>query len=121
MKPISIFLSTTVRILTVSSTALLLSLISMSGASADVATVYNNSCAACHDSGALNAIKKGDSAQWQQLKKQKGMPTLINSVKKGMIQMPAGGLCKKVSDDDKSKSVKCSDEDYRKLIEYMSQ
>ena len=27
---------------------------------ADIATSYNNSCAACHDSGALNAIKKGE-------------------------------------------------------------
>ena len=41
--------------------------------------------------------------------KQKSMPTLIKSVKGGMPQMPAGGLCDK-----------CSDDDYRKLIEYMS-
>ena len=61
------------------------------------------------DSGALNAIKKGDSAKWQQLMKQKSMPALISSVKNGMTQMPAGGLCNN-----------CSDDDYRKLIEYMS-
>jgi cytochrome c5 len=78
-------------------------------AAADIPTVYNNSCAACHDSGALNAIKKGDSASWQQLKQQKGMPALVDSVKNGMIQMPAGGLCNN-----------CDDDDYRKLIEYMS-
>ena len=78
-------------------------------AAADIATIYNDSCAACHNSGALNAIKKGDSAKWQQLKQQKGMPALIKSVKNGMIQMPAGGLCND-----------CSDEDYRQLIEYMS-
>ena len=84
-------------------------MISSAGA-ADIATIYDNSCAACHDSGALNAIKKGDSAKWQQLIKQKSMPTLIKSVKSGMPQMPAGGLCNK-----------CSDDDYRKLIEYMSQ
>nr|WP_225739153.1 c-type cytochrome [Psychrobacter sp. FME13] len=83
----------------------------MTGANAaDIATTYDNSCAACHDSGALNAIKKGDSAKWQQLIEQKSMPTLINSVKGGMIQMPAGGLCDN-----------CSDDDYRKLIEYMSE
>jgi cytochrome c5 len=76
---------------------------------ADIAAIYNDSCAACHNSGALNAIKKGDSAKWQQLKQQKGMPALIKSVKNGMIQMPAGGLCNS-----------CSDEDYRQLIEYMS-
>lgn len=83
----------------------------MAGANAaDIATTYDNSCAACHDSGALNAIKKGDSVKWQQLIEQKSMPTLINSVKGGMIQMPAGGLCDN-----------CSDDDYRKLIEYMSE
>ena len=78
-------------------------------AAADIAMIYNESCAACHNTGALNAIKKGDSAKWQQLKQQKGMPALIKSVKNGMIQMPAGGLCNS-----------CSDEDYRQLIEYMS-
>ena len=76
---------------------------------ADIEKVYAESCAACHDSGALNAIKKGDTDKWQQLIKQKGMPALISSVKNGMIQMPAGGLCEK-----------CSNDDYRKLIEYMS-
>lgn len=76
---------------------------------ADIATIYNDSCAACHDSGALKAIKKGDSVKWQQLIQAKGMPALVKSVKNGMIQMPAGGLC-----------TSCSDEDYAKLIEYMS-
>ncbi|BBI66273.1 hypothetical protein PKHYL_04640 [Psychrobacter sp. KH172YL61] len=45
--------------LTVGSAALLLSGIMISSAgAADIATTYDNSCAACHDSGALNAIKK---------------------------------------------------------------
>ncbi|WP_198334260.1 c-type cytochrome [Psychrobacter namhaensis] len=98
------------RALLSSGAVLLLSSAMMTSAgAADIATTYDNSCAACHDSGALNAIKKGDSAKWQQLIKQKRMPTLINSVKNGMPQMPAGGLCNT-----------CSDDDYRKLIEYMS-
>jgi len=110
MLSISKLLSTSYRAITASSAALLLSGIMISSAgAADIATTYNNSCAACHDSGALNAIKKGDSAKWQQLIKQKSMPVLIKSVKGGMPQMPAGGLCDK-----------CSDDDYRKLIEYMS-
>ena len=99
--------------ITASGAAFFLSVIMVSGASAadvtNITTTYNNSCAACHDSGALNAIKKGDSKKWQQLIQQKTMPTLIKSVKNGMTQMPAGGLCDH-----------CSDEDYRKLIEYMS-
>lgn len=110
MLSITTLFSQTYRILLGSSAAVLLTSVMMTSATAaDIATTYNNSCAACHDSGALNAIKKGDSAKWQQLINQKSMPTLIKSVKNGMTQMPAGGLCNN-----------CSDDDYRKLIEYMS-
>ncbi|GAF62629.1 MULTISPECIES: c-type cytochrome [Psychrobacter] len=110
MVSINALFSQTYRVLVGSGAALLLSSAIMTSANAaDIAATYDNSCAACHDSGALNAIKKGDSAKWQQLIKQKSMPTLINSVKSGMTQMPAGGLCNS-----------CSDDDYRKLIEYMS-
>lgn len=91
-------------------TALGLSMVLISPVSAaDVPTIYKESCAVCHDSGALNAPKKGDKAAWNTIKK-KGMPALVNSVKSGMMQMPAGGLC-----------TDCKDEDYHKLIEYMSQ
>lgn len=79
-------------------------------AAADIATTYHHSCAACHDTGALNAIKKGDSTVWQQRIQQKTLPTLVDSIKGGLIQMPAGGLCDT-----------CSDEEYRQLIEYMSE
>lgn len=110
MVSINALFSHTYRVLVGSGAVLLLSSAIMTSANAaDIAATYDNSCAACHDSGALNAIKKGDSAKWQQLIKQKSMPTLINSVKNGMTQMPAGGLCNS-----------CSDDDYRKLIEYMS-
>ena len=110
MVSINALFSQTYRVLVGSGAVLLLSSAIMTSANAaDIAATYDNSCAACHDSGALNAIKKGDSAKWQQLIKQKSMPTLINSVKSGMTQMPAGGLCNS-----------CSDDDYRKLIVYMS-
>lgn len=110
MLSITTLFSQTYRILLGRSAAVLLTSVMMTSATAaDIATTYDNSCAACHDSGALNAIKKGDSAKWQQLINQKSMPTLIKSVKNGMTQMPAGGLCNH-----------CSDDDYRKLIEYMS-
>lgn len=85
-------------------------------AHADVGKLYSDSCAACHDSGALNAIKKGDTARWNALIQQKGMDALVRSVKVGMIQMPAGGLCKNPTDASKI----CSDNQYRELIEYMS-
>ena len=74
-----------------------------------VANLYNDSCAACHATGALGAPKTGDKATWQRLQSQKGMANLVSSVKNGMPQMPAGGLC---SD--------CSDTQYRQLIEYMA-
>ena len=110
MRSITEFLIKISRILRISIATVLLSTIMISNAAvADTASTYTDSCAACHDSGALNAIKKGDRAKWQQLIQRKGMPALIESVKNGMIQMPAGGLCSS-----------CSDEDYRQLIEYMS-
>ena len=53
------------RFLAASSAALIIGTATIiSAGAADIATSYNNSCAACHDSGALNAIKKGDSAKW---------------------------------------------------------
>ncbi|CAM3538118.1 MAG: cytochrome c5 [Psychrobacter glaciei] len=110
MSAITTLFTKTCRLLIGSGAALVLTTaMTTSASAADIATTYDNSCAACHDSGALNAIKKGDSAKWQQLIQQKGMPALINSVKSGMTQMPAGGLCDN-----------CSNDDYRKLIDYMS-
>lgn len=85
-------------------------------AQADVGSLYNDSCAACHDSGALNAIKKGDTARWNALIQQKGMDALVKSVRVGMIQMPAGGLCKSPTNPKEN----CSDKQYRELIQYMS-
>ena len=74
-----------------------------------VATLYADSCAACHDSGALGAPKTGDKATWQRLQSKKGMTALVNSVKNGMPQMPAGGLC-----------AECTDTQYQQLIDYMT-
>lgn len=74
-----------------------------------VESKYQESCAACHDSGALKAPKTGDTAAWAALKSQKGMPALVDAVKNGGKQMPAGGLCSS-----------CSDADYKALIEYMA-
>ncbi|MDO4441964.1 MAG: c-type cytochrome [Moraxella sp.] len=75
---------------------------------ADTADTYQKSCAACHDSGALNAPKKGDKATWDKLKAQKGMDTLIKNTRQGMPRMPAMGLCQT-----------CSNDDFAQLIEYM--
>lgn len=110
MRSITSVVVRTSRTLGASIATLLLCTTMMGNAvAADIPTIYSDSCAACHDSGALGAPKKGDSAKWQQLIKQKGMPALMKSVKSGMIQMPAGGLC-----------GQCNDEDYRQLIDHMS-
>ncbi|MDO5652346.1 MAG: c-type cytochrome [Moraxella sp.] len=78
-------------------------------ASADVASTYAKTCATCHDSGALNAPKRGDSAKWAALKSQKGVDGLVKSTREGMPQMPAMGLCQS-----------CSNQDFKDLIDYMS-
>lgn len=93
-----------------SKTALVgLALVMASASHADVASTYAKTCATCHDSGALNAPKRGDKATWDRLKSQKGMEGLIKSTKQGMPQMPARGLCQS-----------CSNEDFHALIEYMA-
>lgn len=78
-------------------------------AHADVKSLYEQTCATCHATGALNAPKTGDKAVWQKLKQEKGMDKLVQATKNGMPQMPAGGLCSQ-----------CSNQDFQELIEYMS-
>lgn len=87
-----------------------LSLLLIGGhATADTATLYKKSCGTCHDSGALNAPKKGDKATWQKLKAKKGMDALVKATRQGLPQMPAKGLCQT-----------CTDKEFRELIEYMA-
>lgn len=75
---------------------------------ASVQDKYNKSCAACHNTGAANAPKKGDKAAWAPRLK-KGEAALLNSVKNGFKAMPAKGLC-----------MDCTDADYKALIKFMS-
>jgi cytochrome c5 len=69
---------------------------------------YQRSCFACHSSGAAGAPKTHDVAAWQP-HVDKGMPTMLESVKNGLNAMPATGLC-----------GDCTDEEYIALIEYMA-
>lgn len=69
---------------------------------------YNKSCAACHNTGAAGAPKKGDKAAWAARLK-KGEAKLLASVKNGLNAMPPKGLC-----------MDCTDADYKALIKYMS-
>lgn len=70
---------------------------------------YQASCFACHSTGATGAPKSHDVAAWQP-RLAKGMPALVESVKKGLNAMPPTGLC-----------AKCTDAEYTALIEFMSQ
>lgn len=69
---------------------------------------YQSSCFACHSSGAAGAPKTGDVAAWQP-RMEKGMDTLVQSVKTGLNAMPPTGLC-----------AGCTDDEYKALIEYMA-
>ncbi len=69
---------------------------------------YQNSCFACHSTGAAGAPIAHDEAAWKP-RLEKGMPALLESVKKGFNAMPPTGLC-----------ASCTDGDYTALIEFMS-
>jgi len=75
-------------------------------------TKYQQTCFACHGTGAMGAPKTGDKAAWEP-RLAKGMPTLVEHVKNGFQgtqgMMPAKGLCND-----------CTDDDFKKLIEKMS-
>jgi cytochrome c5 len=79
------------------------------GALADTAPPqYQKSCFACHSTGAAGAPLAHDTAAWQP-RIAKGMPALLESVKKGFNAMPPTGMC-----------ADCTDADYTALILFMS-
>lgn len=69
---------------------------------------YDGSCRQCHGSGTLGAPRTHDVAAWAP-RLEKGMNTLVNSVKTGLGAMSRNGGC-----------GNCSDSDFRNLISYMS-
>ncbi len=73
-----------------------------------VAERYARACAACHNTGAANAPKKGDQAAWAPRLKQ-GDAVLLAHVKNGFKAMPPKGLCND-----------CTDAEFKALITYMS-
>jgi len=81
---------------------------SVAAFAADAPEKYQRSCFACHFSGAAGAPKTGDAAAWQP-RLEKGMDTLVQSVKTGLNAMPPTGSC-----------ADCTDDEYKALIEYMS-
>jgi len=77
-------------------------------ADAQLATIYQRSCYACHTVAATKAPLTGDMNAWQP-RLDKGMDTLLNSVINGFGGMPPFGMC-----------MDCEVEDFEKLIEFMA-
>lgn len=75
---------------------------------AGIADKYNKTCAACHNTGAAGAPKKGDKAAWAARTKL-GEATLVKHVKEGYKAMPPKGLC-----------MDCTDAEFKALVKYLA-
>ncbi len=73
----------------------------------DVEATYNQSCMACHTTGAAGAPMLGDAEAWNE-RLEKGMDQVLANAINGVGAMPARGLC-----------MSCSDDDLQALIDYM--
>jgi cytochrome c5 len=73
----------------------------------DVEATYNQSCMACHTTGAAGAPVLGDTEAWNE-RLEKGMDQVLANAINGIGAMPARGLC-----------MSCSDDDLQALIDYM--
>jgi cytochrome c5 len=74
----------------------------------DAAAKYQQSCFACHGTGAAGAPKLDDKAEWE-TRMAKGMDAVMVNVMNGIKAMPAKGLC-----------MDCSEGDLVALVEYMT-
>ncbi len=66
--------------------------------------VYNQSCAACHNSGAAGAPRLG-ADEWQTRYDEKGFATLVENSISGIGAMPPRGGCMDCSDEEIEASV----------------
>lgn len=74
----------------------------------DPAQTYQNTCFACHGTGAAHAPEVGDIIEWE-IRLEKGLDTLVQNTISGLNGvMPAKGLC-----------VDCSDDQLKAIVEYM--
>lgn len=94
--------------LVISSIVLLTSVVSLQVQARDAETIYNQSCIACHASGAAGAPKTGDTAAWAPRLAQ-GEATLLKHTKEGLNAMPPKGMC-----------MDCTDDEFKALIKFMS-
>jgi len=70
--------------------------------------VYQSACFACHGTGALNAPKSHNQADWQP-RLAKGMDTLLAHAVNGFNAMPAKGAC-----------MNCTKQEITAAIKYMA-
>jgi cytochrome c5 len=70
-------------------------------------TIYQNSCFACHGTGAAGAPKLGDAGAWAP-RAALGIDALLASAKTGKGAMPPKGMC-----------MDCADDELKATIEYM--
>ncbi|WP_076416811.1 cytochrome c5 family protein [Shewanella sp. UCD-KL12] len=82
--------------------------LSASVSAQDGEAVYTKACQVCHSMGVAGAPKAHDAAAWEPRIAQ-GLDALVSTVKTGKGAMPPGGMC-----------TDCSDDDYKKAIEFMS-
>ncbi len=77
-------------------------------ADARLATLYEQSCRACHTSADSGAPLSGDHTQWD-ARWAKGQAVLLQNAVAGYNRMPAGGQC-----------ATCTADDYAALIRFMA-
>ena len=73
----------------------------------DAEKTYQQSCFACHSSGAAGAPRVGNAEEWAP-RIAKGMDALMTSTINGVNAMPAKGLC-----------FTCTEDDLKAVVEYM--
>jgi cytochrome c5 len=73
----------------------------------DVAATYQQSCFACHGSGAAGAPKLGDTEAWE-VRMANGIDTVLANAINGLGAMPAKGMC-----------MTCTEDNMRSLIDYL--
>jgi len=76
-------------------------------AARDTETLYNQSCIACHASGAAGAPKTGDAAAWAP-RMEKGIDVVVKNAINGINAMPPKGMC-----------MDCTEEEFKALVEFM--
>lgn len=68
--------------------------------------VYDQSCAACHNSGAAGSPRIGAAAPWQDRYDSKGFDLLVTNSINGIGAMPPKGGCMDCSDEEIAASVR---------------